>query len=779
MCGPKRFGVFVGIGLALLLSASSLLAQSGVQYIYDELGRLVGVIDTSGNAAGYSYDAVGNVQAIARYTSSQASVLQFTPKTGPVGTVVTISGTGFSTTLSQDTVSFNGTAATITSATANQIVTTVPSGATTGTITVTSPAGSVTPSTPFTITASNGTPTITSFTPTIGISATSVSVTGTNFDPTPSNDEPEFNVILAAVPTSVTSTGMTLAVPSNGTSGRLSVTTANGRAISTSDFFVPPSPYVAANVGYTGRVTLGNSTSVGISTGSEIGLLLFDGTAGQRVFINTSNNTYGYHLPTLTLLSPFGATVASGVGGGYIDTVTLPQTGTYTILANPSTTTGSITLSTYSVPPDLTGTIAIGGSPVTVTPSVGQNADLTFSGTSGQTISLTETNVTDTTEPYVSVLNPDGTTLEGPTTMGSGSMLPGTTISQTGTYTVLVAHQGSGSGSATTTLYNAAPQILPITPGGSSVTVNFNTPGQNAELTFSGSSSQRISMYVTTSNIGTYVSVLNPDTSTLISSTPLYTGYSQFFGATTLSQTGTYTVNLNATAMNPTSWPSGGSVTVTVYSVPADVTGTITPSGSAVTANITTPGQKAKLTFSGTAGQSVSLNLTSVTITSSTVSILNPDGTTLTSTGVSTSGAFITPQTLPSTGTYTISLSPYSIDTGNMTFNLYNVVNDNTSTTIGASAITVTLNTPGQIANITFSGTSGQQMTIQIASSTFNAGGSITLTDPNGHEPLAGYLYSGSYNESTITLSVTGTYTITISPGEPSTGSLQLDIATP
>ena len=40
---------------------SSIRAQSGVTYVYDDLGRVAGVIDPSGNAAIYSYDAVGNV----------------------------------------------------------------------------------------------------------------------------------------------------------------------------------------------------------------------------------------------------------------------------------------------------------------------------------------------------------------------------------------------------------------------------------------------------------------------------------------------------------------------------------------------------------------------------------------------------------------------------------------------------------------------------------------------------------------------------------------------
>ncbi len=48
-----------------------------------------------------------------------------TSKSGPVGTVVTINGTGFSTTASQNTVKFNGVTATVSSATNSQIQVTV------------------------------------------------------------------------------------------------------------------------------------------------------------------------------------------------------------------------------------------------------------------------------------------------------------------------------------------------------------------------------------------------------------------------------------------------------------------------------------------------------------------------------------------------------------------------------------------------------------------------------------------------------------------------------
>jgi sugar lactone lactonase YvrE len=59
-----------------------------------------------------------------------------------LGTTVTITGTGFSTTAADDTVYFNGHQAVVTSATATQLVVTVPAQAGTGSVTANVPGGS-------------------------------------------------------------------------------------------------------------------------------------------------------------------------------------------------------------------------------------------------------------------------------------------------------------------------------------------------------------------------------------------------------------------------------------------------------------------------------------------------------------------------------------------------------------------------------------------------------------------------------------------------------------
>jgi YD repeat-containing protein len=131
----------------------SLQALSGgaVTYLYDALGRLVGVVNPGGNTAIYNYDAVGNLLSISTQSSSQLSVIAFTPTAGVAGSIVTVYGTGFSSTPSQNTVNFNGVAASVQYANPTRLVVTVPTAATTGSISVTTSAGTATSSNSFAV----------------------------------------------------------------------------------------------------------------------------------------------------------------------------------------------------------------------------------------------------------------------------------------------------------------------------------------------------------------------------------------------------------------------------------------------------------------------------------------------------------------------------------------------------------------------------------------------------------------------------------------------------
>ncbi len=106
--------------------------------------------------------------------------------------------------------------------------------------------------------------------------------------------------------------------------------------------------------------------------------------------------------------------------------------------------------------------------------------------------------------------------------------------------------------------------------------------------------------------------------------------------------------------------------TLTLYGV-VDVTGTLTINGPSVSVTITTPGQNARLTFSGTASQQVTVRLTSNTIGTVTVKLFKPDTTALTSTTSNAANFNLATQTLPTTGTYTVVVDPSGTNTGSLT----------------------------------------------------------------------------------------------------------------
>jgi YD repeat-containing protein len=778
-------------GLTIPLAAK----QSPIRYFYDDLGRLVGVVDASGNSSVYHYDAVGNVTSIDRYTSSQVVVIALSPGTGAVGSTVTIQGSGFSTTPGLNSVSFNGTGATVSSATATELVVTVPSGATTGLVGVTAPLGSASSPAAYVVSSTSLAPTITSFSPTSALAGTSVTITGTNFDTTLANDRTFFNVAYTSI-SAASTTSLTTVVPGSIGSGRITVATPFGTAVSTNDFIIPPSPYGVSDIQVAGRLTFGTPSTLTVSTANKVGLMLFDGTAGQRVSLKGTNGLTGQVFgcdvvarilnPTATVLAVDACMEITG----FIDVATLPVTGTYTILVDPSgTATGSLTLTLYAVPADVTGTLTAGGSAVTVTTTTpGQNGALTFAGTAGQRIFLKGTNgLTGQVfgcDVNVTMLNPDKTALAPATCMEGIGFVDVKTLPATGTYTVKVDPADIATGGLTLTLYNVPADISSsITPGGSAVTVTTTTPGQNGVLTFSGTAGQRVFLKGTNGMAGQVaftcdvnVTMLNPDGSPVAATCMEGSG---IIDLKTLATTGTYTIKVDPAEI------AAGSLTLTLYDVPADTSGSITAGGSAVTVTTTTPGQNGTLTFSGTAGQRISLNGTNgmagqVAFSCDvSVSILNPNGSVLAVPTCMEGSGFIDVKTLGSTGTYTITVDPAEVAVGSVTLTLYSVPADaSASVTVGGASATLTTTAPGQNAQATFAGTASQQVTVHLTS---NSMGSVTvkLLNPAGTQLTSTTSSGSSFNLSTQTLPTTGTYTIVVDAGGTSIGSITVNVTNP
>ena len=415
----------------------------------------------------------------------------------------------------------------------------------------------------------------------------------------------------------------------------------------------------------------------------------FSGTEGQRISLKMTGVSMGTSSCCSTLVSirnPNGSALMTpsyvGTSGAFMDTRTLPATGDYLVFVDPQGSAGGdMTLTLYDVPPDSTAAIEAGGPPVTVTTTTpGENAKLTFDGTAGQRVALALGGVTigpsSCCSTRVSIAKPDGTALASPTTVGtSGGSIDAKTLSATGTYTILVDPLSNASGSMTLTLHAVPPDTTgSITAGGAAGTVTTTALGQNAQLTFTATTGQRISLESTDVTVGTssccsaMVSIVRPNGTNLVS--PTYVGTNGGFVDTkTVTSTGTHTILFDPQG------GSSGSATLRLYDVPADAGGTLSIGGAPSSFSIATPGQNARLTFSGTAGRAVTLTASGVTIgtsgcCSTMVSVLKPDGTRLVSpTYVGTNGRSLT-MTLPVAGTYAVVVDPQRAATGAMTLAL-------------------------------------------------------------------------------------------------------------
>ncbi len=165
-------------------------------------------------------------------------VLVALPATGPIGTSVTLTGTGFADSSVATGVAFNGTAASFSVDSNTQITATVPVGATTGPVSVTDTEGTGATALDFVVTPSP-TPTVLLFDPSSGPAGTTVTITGTGYT---GSSSVTFHGASASFAVNLDSE-IVATVPKSATSGPISVTTPGGTGTSLTDYTVlPPTP---------------------------------------------------------------------------------------------------------------------------------------------------------------------------------------------------------------------------------------------------------------------------------------------------------------------------------------------------------------------------------------------------------------------------------------------------------------------------------------------------------------------------------------------------------
>jgi hypothetical protein len=164
----------------------------------------------------------------------------FEPAAAAVGSTIVISGSGLSRS-SEVTFAGPATAAT-TAAMATSVRVVVPAGARTGQVVVKNPMGSGTSTTAFTVL-----PRIAGFTPGGGLAGDAITIVGTSLQVVGQRPTVRIGGVSAPVEASAPDT-VVARIPNGATTGRITVTTADGTAMSTNDLVVTAPAVVEARL---------------------------------------------------------------------------------------------------------------------------------------------------------------------------------------------------------------------------------------------------------------------------------------------------------------------------------------------------------------------------------------------------------------------------------------------------------------------------------------------------------------------------------------------------
>jgi hypothetical protein len=519
----------------------------------------------------------------------------------------------------------------------------------------------------------------------------------------------------------------------------------------------------------------GSAVTVNISNAGDKATATFSGTAGQRVSLDITNSTIASM--KISLLKPNGTavfTVTATKTARYVDTNTLPVNGTYKLVVDPNLDkTGKVTLKLYDVPPDASNSMTIGAPGSTVTTTVpGQNAYFTFSGVAGQRLALSMTGVT-VSSGSLTLKNPapDNSVLKGPQAFATApTFIDPITLTQTGIYKLVLDPKAKAKGSVTVTGYDVPADTSAALTLGLQATGTTTVPGQRNTFTFSGALNQRVSVSVLSSDFSGTLSLLKPDLSVLASTPVGLAG--GFLDTTVLPIAGTYTFVID---------PSGaatGSLSFTAYDVPADPSSAITAGGPAVTLTTTVPGQNAKATFTGTAGQKVSVLVSNVVdLAPAELDLLKPNGSHAipAPVTVTSAGAWMQTATLPVAGVYTILLDPQFAGTGSADVQLFTVPPDLSGPITPGTPLTATTTAPGQNATYTFTGTINTRVSLNItAVSIENL--KVSVLKPDGTNLIVKTVGTSGGFGNPVKLPVGGTYKVFVDPQSSFYGSVTVGV---
>ncbi|WP_232448046.1 IPT/TIG domain-containing protein [Burkholderia ubonensis] len=763
--------------------ASNVHAQS-TGYVYDANGRVVATTGHNGTSEQYSYNALGHVsQVSAPIAAGQMAIFAFMPTHGETGSQVIIQGQGFDSSAANDTVSFNGTAATVLSASATQLVTLVPSGATTGLISVTVGSQTAASAAPFVIDNTGLPPTITQVSPLLVSQGGTVTITGAHLNPAAGNTTVQMGGRVISSLAAISDAQLQYTVPSDGVSGYVAVATPYGAATSTVPVTVLPLPsgVSASSVVSSGYAPdNGAGVSLNIGASGQIGAVTFTASQSGWISLQASAITTTAGSISYTVYGPGNVMVQQGSISASSPSIHLPQLtpgDNYLALFQPNGAGAQLTISAQ-----VDATLTSGVQASTVTTVAGQSQRMLFSAAAGAAgdleLELTNVNVTGGSQNQVNVqiFNAAGGSITSFSCTGSSTAnychQPLWNMAA-GTYSIIVSPSSGG-----TVAFNTLEQPDVIGPA-----LTANTPldvsmsvGQMERVTFNATAGQTVALSLANVNTGTtgqpmYALVFAP-------------------GAVNWGGYYTYIDTTSSATLNLPNLPASGTYTVvlgTGYSVPGSVQVTLVPGisgampsdGTTESYTTTASGQSVYLSFTANSGDNLELELTNVNVTGGSqnqvnVQIFNATGGYVTSfscTGSASSPNYChQPLWNMAAGTYSMVVSPSSA--GTMAFNAILQPDVIGPALTGNTPLNVSMSA-GQMERVTFNGTAGQALRLSIANvSTTPAGQFLAVfvfrPDTSPIVMSNNFVFETSTSSGTFnlpSLPVSGTYTVVIGSG--------------
>jgi YD repeat-containing protein len=591
---------------------------------------------------------------------------------------------------------------------------------------------------------------IADFAPSTGAAGTAVTITGTGFSATTAGNAVAFNGV-AAVVTVATATTLAVTVPAGASTGKITVAVGGSTAISAQDFVVAPpgAPTITAFAPAAGGV--GTAVTV---TGTN-----FDPAAGATsVKLNQSPASASSVAATLLTFA-----VPAATGSGRI-----------------RVTTGggsAVSIGDFIVPPVNVAAADIIVAARLVPNGAAQGIDILaaskygavlFDGNVGDWLSLQlgsfAINPAGGAITYT-VYKPDNTQLSSGTLSSTALSIHLPQLPVGGTYAVLL---GTGIAQVSLDLRLETNRLVPA--DGTTLAV-ARSAGQTTRALIAAVAGEQSALMVSGMTIapagtGLDYTIALPNGGTFRRGTAFGLGSTSLLPPFTV--TGTHTVTL---APNVATTQSAFQVRL-VAGTPLPVDGVV------LDLAIANPGEGARLTFAGFAGENLGFGMKSVALTPAsaglaTFAVYRPDASLL------ASGRCFTDDTecsanlasLPVSGTYSVIVQPANGASGTMRMWMSH---DVTETLTSGTPRSVSLARPGQNARLGFAGVAGASLAIQIRGITTTPAGQGILAQVNKPDgSLLAYAQVTGFGQTLVLppLPVTGQYALLVEPEPAGKGS--------